>query len=292
LNNTNLIPLNLEEVTLVCFDTRNIEAAIKSMEYSLSQTNFGESILFTTKVLCSNKVITKTKKLGIKLEMISEIKSITEYSYFILANLERYINTKFCLVTQWDGWVINSQKWNSEFLNYDYIGAIWPDYSSNQIGNGGFSLRSKKLLRSTRDLIENDPKMPINLIEDNYICRKKRGILEKKYQIKFSTTKLANSFSIEGNKLPLESFGFHGMSNFHSAINEDLELKKLIDIIIDENFKNRESYDLTKRLVREDRLDLAMLIIKRRFKVNGFSRKHVKLNFFLLTRKFFSLLNL
>ena len=81
--------------------------------------------------------------------------------------MKRYINTKFCLVTQWDGWVINSQKWNSEFLNYDYIGAIWPDYSSNQIGNGGFSLRSKKLLRSTRDLIENDPKMPINLIEDN-----------------------------------------------------------------------------------------------------------------------------
>ena len=97
LNNTNLIPLSLEEVTLVCFDTRNIEAAIKSMEYSLSQINFGQSILFTTKVLCSNKVITKAKKLGIKLEMISEINILSFHARLTSENFHMMDDKQFNL---------------------------------------------------------------------------------------------------------------------------------------------------------------------------------------------------
>ena len=145
--------LELKEVTLVCLDTRNIGVALHSMSSSLSHAQFGESILFTSKALCSEDVINEAKILGIKLEFIPELKSITEYSYFILAKLDKYIRTKFCLVTQWDSWVIDSNFWDSNFLNYDYIGAIWPHFSENQIGNGGFSLRSKRLLESTRDFI-------------------------------------------------------------------------------------------------------------------------------------------
>ena len=130
--------LSLKEVTLVCFDTRNVEVALESMNSSLSQVKFAESVLFTSKVLCSEDVINKAKMLDIKLEFVSEIKSITEYSYFILTKLDKYIHTKFCLLTQWDSWVIDSKFWDSDFLNYDYIGAIWPHYSENKIGNGGF----------------------------------------------------------------------------------------------------------------------------------------------------------
>ena len=75
--------LTLKEVTLVCFDTRNIEAALESMNSSLSHVKFSESILFTSKTQCSEDIINKAKILGIKLEFISEFKSITEYSYFI-----------------------------------------------------------------------------------------------------------------------------------------------------------------------------------------------------------------
>ena len=37
----------------------------------------------------------KANKLGIKIEFVDDIKSITEYSYFILVHLEKYIKTKF-----------------------------------------------------------------------------------------------------------------------------------------------------------------------------------------------------
>jgi hypothetical protein len=278
--------LSLKEVTLVCFDTRNVEVALESMDSSLSQVKFAKSILFTSKVLCSEDVINKAKMLDIKLVFVSEIKSITEYSYFILTKLDKYIHTKFCLLTQWDSWVIDRKFWDSDFLNYDYIGAIWPHYSENKIGNGGFSLRSKKLLGSTRHFIMSNSNFLTPLIEDDYICRQKRNIFEEKYQIKVPTNEVANKFSVEGNGTPLKSFGFHGMSNFNVVIKQDPDLKRLINKLSDEYFLNRESYHLTKSLLKEERFSIARLIIKKRLNINGLSKKHIKLVLLLHIRTF------
>ena len=278
--------LSLKEVTLVCFDTRNVEVALESMNSSLSQVKFAENVLFTTKALCSEDVINKAKMLDIKLEFVSEIKSITEYSYFILAKLDKYISTKFCLITQWDSWVIERKFWDSDFLNYDYIGAIWPHYSENKIGNGGFSLRSKRLLESTRNYIVSMPDFSSPLIEDDYICRERRNIFEEKYQIKFPTNEIANRFSVERNGVPLRSFGFHGMFHFNFVIKKDFDLRRLINKLSDECFVNRASYDLTKSLLEEKRITVAKLIIKRRLKLTGLSTKNVKLVFLLLIRTY------
>ena len=54
--------LKLNEVTLICFDTRNIEAAIFSMSMSLRRVNFAESILFTSSRLCSEALKSKAAK--------------------------------------------------------------------------------------------------------------------------------------------------------------------------------------------------------------------------------------
>ena len=278
--------LELKEVTLVCLDTRNIGVALHSMSSSLSHAQFGESILFTSKALCSEDVINEAKILGIKLEFIPELKSITEYSYFILTKLDKYIHTNYCLLTQWDSWVIDSKFWDSDFLNYDYIGAIWPHYSENKIGNGGFSLRSKRLLESTRHFIMSNSDFLTPLIEDDYICRQNRNIFEEKYQIKFPTNEIANKFSVEGNGTPLKSFGFHGMSNFNFVIKKDSDLKRLINKLSDEYFLNRESYDLAKSLLKEERFSIARLIIKKRLKINGLSKKHIKLTLLLRIRTF------
>jgi hypothetical protein len=278
--------LNLKEVTLICFDTRNLEAALDSMKKSLSQVKFSERILFTSKTLCSERIINQAKILDVKLVFVSEIKSISDYSYFILAKLDNYIHTNFCLITQWDSWVIDSAFWDPDYLNYDYIGAIWTNFSEKQIGNGGFSLRSKKLLESSKDLIMSNPNFTIPLIEDVYICREKRNIFEQKYQIKFPTNEIANRFSIEGSQVPFRSFGFHGMSNFNFVIKSDSDFKKKLSKLNDDCFLNRASYDLTKYLLQEERINIAKLIIERRFKVYGFSKKHIKLVFLLLIKVF------
>jgi hypothetical protein len=76
----------------------------------------------------------------------------------MLSDLFKYIETTHLLNIQWDGFVVRPSAWDPEFLKYDYIGAPWkvhphhhwppfPDVTeNNRVGNGGFSLRSKKLM--------------------------------------------------------------------------------------------------------------------------------------------------
>jgi hypothetical protein len=269
--------LQLKEVTLICFDTRNIDAAIESMQFSIGQIKFYQNILFTSEAICNKAHLLKAKNLNIKLEFIEDIQSINEYSYFILAKLNDYIHTNFCLITQWDGWVLDKKFWDPNFLNFDYIGAVWPHYDENQIGNGGFSLRSKKLLESSKFLIQMSPNLSESLIEDDYICRENRLILEKQYQIKFPTNDIANKFSVEGNGIPTKSFGFHGMNNFNIAIKNDSSLINLLNKFQNNHFTNRASYDLAKNLINEKRLNVVKLIINRRLQSNGVTKKHLKL---------------
>ena len=281
--------LKLNTVTLVCLDTRNVEAAIDSMSRSLSKVKFAENILFTSKTMCTNELKVKANLAGIKLEYVPEIKSITEYSLFILSNLSSYINTNYCLLTQWDGWVINTEFWDSDFLNYDYIGAIWPLYSDYQVGNGGFSLRSKKLLNSTRDFIKCNPDYKIPLIEDDYICRENRQSFEQNYQIKFPSKEIANKFSIERNGIPTKSFGFHGMFNFNFVLQSDSDLRILVNKLNDACFINRASYDLARYLLECKRISIAKVVIFKRLAVIGVSTKNVKLIFLLLSRSLYKI---
>jgi len=281
--------LKLNTVTLVCLDTRNVEAAIDSMSRSLSKVKFAENILFTSKTMCTKELKLKANLAGIKLEYVPEIKSITEYSLFILSNLSSYINTNYCLLTQWDGWVVNNEFWDSDFLNYDYIGAIWPLYSDYQVGNGGFSLRSKKLLNSTRDFIKCNPDYKIPLIEDDYICRENRQSFEQNYQIKFPSKEIANKFSIERNGIPTKSFGFHGMFNFNFVLQSDSDLRILVNKLNDACFINRASYDLARYLLECKRISIAKVVIFKRLTVIGVSTKNVKLIFLLLSRSLYKI---
>ena len=274
--------ISLEDITLVCIDTRNINAALNSMSCSLSQVKFAKSILFTSESLCSKEIINKAKIHNIHIEFITELNSITEYSLFILAELDKYITSKFCLVTQWDSWVIGGKYWNSNFFQYDYIGAIWPHYSKDKVGNGGFSLRSKKLLETTREFIKGNPNITSPLIEDNYICRENRTKFEDLYHIKFPPIEIANEFSIERNGIPIKSFGFHGFFNFNVVIKNDSVLKELISSLNDECFLDIASYDLTKSLLKEKRISIAKQVLKRRLRATGVSTKNAKLAIFLL----------
>jgi hypothetical protein len=101
--------------------------------------------------------------------------------------------------------------WINEFTDYDYIGAPWW-YDSNNVGNGGFSLRSMKLLQALQDcrLTDLHP-------EDDRICRKYRELLEISYNIKFAPETVAKVFSFEPNQktthIKTNCFGFHGISN-------------------------------------------------------------------------------
>jgi hypothetical protein len=187
--------LLLPNVTLCCIDFKNHIQALNAFEHSIREIKFGVHLF-------AGKTLNKYK--------IEQINTKEEYSRFIFKELVKYVETQFVLIIQWDGYIINPELWTNEFLNYDYIGAPWWHNKKN-VGNGGFSLRSYKLLKCLQDesLKETHP-------EDDMICRDYRSKLEYRYGIKFAPEEVAKKFSFEPNpkypKFKNDTFGFHGIS--------------------------------------------------------------------------------
>ena len=140
--------IELPNVTLFCISSDNVEGALYALNKSMEGINFGAVKLITHKE-------PDNLPEGIEFSKCYEITSIHDYNYYCIYNLTRHIDTDYCLLVQPDGFVINPDKWDDEWYNYDYIGAPWPWREQGfvtpfgehiAVGNGGFSLRSKKLL--------------------------------------------------------------------------------------------------------------------------------------------------
>lgn len=43
----------------------------------------------------------------------------------MIKELNKYIETDYVLIVQYDGFILNPKAWMDEFLEYDYIGAPW-----------------------------------------------------------------------------------------------------------------------------------------------------------------------
>ena len=128
----------------------------------------------------------------------------------MLKSLLPHIDTPHALLVQWDGYVVNPQAWDPAFLDCDYIGAKWYWQSDGlRVGNGGFSLRSRKLLRALQD-----PRIELVEAEDITIGRAFRRLLEREHGIRFADEALADRFSFEAAYPIGKPFGFHGLFNF------------------------------------------------------------------------------
>ena len=142
---------------------------------------------------------------------IPPLKCIEDYSKFVMKELYKYVDTEHVLIIHHDGYIVNPSAWNSEWLSYDYIGAPWSDRPQERcVGNGGFCLRSRRLL----EIIATDPFITEFHPEDKIICRTYGEYLESKYFIKFAPKTDADKFSTEGwtknQKQYNGEFGFHG----------------------------------------------------------------------------------
>ncbi len=218
--------LKLTEVTLIIIDCLNSELAVEALNASSTDIEFAKTVLLSDQkpFNCTN---------NISFFEIPKIKNLHEYNLFLLKELHKYINTNFCLLIQTDGYVIDVNKWSNDFLKYDYIGSPWVPtewFMNNKpneyrVGNGGFSLRSKKLLSITH-------KLQMHSNEDVSICVFNRNILEGK-GIAFAPLNIAKKFSQEKHCEDLnvvaerDCFGFHGKnySEFHKQKCKDLHFE-------------------------------------------------------------------
>ncbi|MDX3901025.1 MAG: DUF5672 family protein [Sphingobium sp.] len=189
--------LSLPQVTLCAVSCVNVAATIRAMERSLAQIDFAAARLLTDAPLPPHPAI--------EILPIPRISSSRAYSDFILRDLLDYIDTSHCLIVQWDGHVIDATRWTPDFLNQDYIGARWPQVSDDyNVGNGGFSLRSRRLMHLCRD-----PAFWRQHPEDVAIGRINRPWLEEQ-GLSFATPALADLFSTERAGDLSCSFGYHG----------------------------------------------------------------------------------
>lgn len=202
----------LQSVTLLVVDCQNYKGAVDAIKKSMEHCEFASVKLLTD---------INIKVDGVDVVKIDPIKSKEEYSDFIIKKLNYFFQTEYVLVCQHDGYVLDGDCWDDEFLKYDYIGAPWLYIDGKNVGNGGFSLRSKKLQHAlaTDDFISaTDP-------EDQAIGRLYRDYLIKKYDVSFAPEDLADKFSYELRQPAHPTFGFHG--KFHEPYKPVVVLKRM-----------------------------------------------------------------
>jgi hypothetical protein len=158
-----------------------------------------------------------------------------EYGLFILYALQHFVTTDFVLIVQDDGWVLDGRRWRDEFRRYDYIGAptnfarvtargetrylrgyewvplLEQETKVDFVMNGGFCLRSRRLLKAPTELALNYVIPPVarmqgppfamqweseSHLEDVQLCLDMRASLERA-GMRFASFALARLFAFE-----------------------------------------------------------------------------------------------
>ena len=189
---------HLPSVTLCAIDTTpKARLAVRAIEKCLEQAEFGAVKLLTHD--CEHPYAVR----------IPELKGLEAYSNFMVRELWKHFTTSHCLVTQWDGYVTNGEAWTDEFLKYDYIGA--PTWTPQRwVGNGGFSLRSRRLCEAISKM---EPELSAHP-EDAFICLRHRVALQS-MGFKFAPNDLADRLSFEGRAY--DGIEWRGTQNFYAG---------------------------------------------------------------------------
>lgn len=255
--------LLLPTVTLCCVDTRSVPQALEAIQKSTRAIRFGQVLFFGPSGDGHAHLAHQIPEL--EWRPVQPLRSIQDYNRFMLQELRPHIETDHVLVMQWDGFVSNPELWQDEFLNWDYIGAPW--YHGGQpgrVGNGGFSLRSKRLLDALACL-ELNTQVP----EDMEICVHKKDVLTASHSIHIAPLDVAQDFACEYGVFR-RAFGFHGMHNF-AHIMAPGELSQWLTQAPSEILVHQHARKLIKALIEQRRTVEALDLLNRRRRLLGTS---------------------
>jgi hypothetical protein len=270
--------LDLSAITLLCVETRDPALAHFAIQKCTQQARFGKIVLITDLAKLINqpndqvgqqkedqdknqqvnqKADQKVSKLeGVEYVQAPPIKTTKDYSDLMLTSLRQYVSGSHVLIIQWDSFIVHPELWCNDFLQYDYIGAVWPHHPDTPVGNGGFSLRSVKLLEALES-----PTITKHHPEDFCICVDNKATLENQFGIRFAPTNVAEQFAVERSDWH-PAFGFHGFFNFYRALG-DAELEQFLEILSSDYLGGVDTYDLIYSLQLDEKNSLAKKIINR-----------------------------
>jgi hypothetical protein len=239
-----------------CWGTEHVEKSLRAMLIAMDQVDFKRSVLITDssktdlslfgQVIDRHKIEVCDMSVDLNDNMSNDDKNRVVFNQSFIQQTNKYIFDDFCLNVQHDSTIIDIEKWDNRFMDYDYIGAPWPmhiiqasdmvagriEKIPNVVGNGGFSLRTRAFVEESAKLGWEHKNEDLNICVFNYDTMTSAGI-------KFAPPELAAQFSKEhptpygGFNRDLlftyNSFGFHG--EFNSAGMEfiqDYDLKGMV----------------------------------------------------------------
>lgn len=213
---------DLADVTICAIDSVNVSATKAALDRSIGSCTFGDAVLFSHEQADG----------AFRCVTIDRIDSTAAYSDFLYKQMPRLIETPFVLIVQWDGYVIDPSAWRPDFRQYDYVGAPWPFVDDGfSVGNGGFSLQSRKFLQA---MLDDRLVLREDVNSDWQVCRTFRPQLENEFGLRFAPQAVAETFSYE--TVPIreftaarpQTFGFHGMGNMWRYVG-DAEMIAMVD---------------------------------------------------------------
>lgn len=204
--------MGINDVTLLAISSIEIPKTIWALEKSRERLNFGAVKLISD--------IKPELPMGITHEYCPRINNIMDFNHYVFKELYKHVDTSHCLMVQFHAWVINPDLWDDNWLNFSYLGAPWPikegSYIANngervRVGNGGFSLRSKRIMEIPSQLGWELRQEQSYFNEDGNLCAYwRKELLEM--GIVYGTLEEACRFSFE-NLIPenrgMRTFGFH-----------------------------------------------------------------------------------
>lgn len=217
--------IRTSDITLATVAGVNVDAAQHALQRSLSGMQFDRVLLIAS-------VPPTTADPRIEYIPIPPL-SLRGYNIFMLTRFHQYVETAHALTVHPDGFVLNPEQWSSRWLEYDYIGAPWPEQLKagtytidlvNRVGNSGFVLRSKKLLEAVAPIDLSTLRFP-SILDDLITCHLLYNYLTER-GIRFADVETAAAFSIESPMASFghtiaTSFGFHGKHYLAEVVARD-----------------------------------------------------------------------
>ncbi len=132
--------LQLPNITLMCVDGVDAKRAANVIEHCKTKADFG-AIKLLTHLPVDNQHRVE----------IMPLKSLVAYSIWCLTEMHKHFDTSHVLIVQRDGWILNPLSWDNKWFGYDYIGPLFVQH--DDVGSGGFSMRSKRIMQAAADRI-------------------------------------------------------------------------------------------------------------------------------------------
>lgn len=225
--------LHLPSVTLLAIDCVTPGKTCMAIHFSTRWVKFGRMVLLTDK---RRHQMIEPRIDG--LEIIHHEQSDRKVAPYpghppIAIDYERdlmMLSKDYCeedghvLQIEWDSAILNHRAWWEGWLDYSFIGAPWishhdigwpPCTEANNVGNFGFSLKSKRFCELMAEAYQNALTDPDLLRQahggsDRFICRTMRPYFESQ-GIVFAPEEEAARFSCE-NRIYCSEFAIHGRS--------------------------------------------------------------------------------